>query len=92
MRWLPSKNTSSGGSATELDYEDLLNFANELGEEERHIREGLTEAELELFDLMKKEKLTKAQEKALKNAARMLLKRLKSLSKNKLNNVMCHAV
>jgi type I restriction enzyme, R subunit len=78
MRWLPSKNTSSGGSATELDYEDLLNFANELGEEEEyHLQEGLTEAELELFDLMKKEKLTKAQEKALQNAARMLLKRLK---------------
>ena len=69
---------NSGGSATEIDFEDLLNFAKDLNEEEeRHIREGLTEEELELFDLMKKEKFTKAEEVALKNAAQMLLKRLK---------------
>lgn len=69
---------NSGGSATEVSYEDLLNFTRDLNEEEeRHIREGLTESELELFDLMKKEKLTKAEEMDLKNAAKMLLKRLK---------------
>jgi type I restriction enzyme R subunit len=69
---------NSGGSATEVSYEDLMNFGKDLDEEaERHIREGLTEQELELFDLMKKEKITKAEETALKNAAQMLLKRLK---------------
>ncbi len=69
---------NSGGSATEVSFEDLINFAKDLNEEEeRHIREGLTEEELELFDLMKKEKITKAEEMALKNAAHMLLKRLK---------------
>ena len=58
---------NSGGSATEIDFEDLLNFAKDLNEEqERHIREGLTEEELELFDLMKKEKFTKAEEVALR--------------------------
>jgi type I restriction enzyme R subunit len=55
-----------------------MNFTKDLNEEEeRHIREGLTEQELELFDLMKKEKITKAEETALKNAAQMLLKRPK---------------
>ncbi len=38
---------------------------------------GLTEEELELFDLMKKEKITKAEEVELKNAAKMLLIRLR---------------
>ncbi|HMM99193.1 MAG TPA: type I restriction endonuclease subunit R [Anaerolineales bacterium] len=69
---------NSGGAATEISYEDLINFTRDLNEEEeRHIREGLTEQELELFDLMKKEKITKAEEVALKNAAKMLLKRLR---------------
>jgi type I restriction enzyme, R subunit len=69
---------NSGGAATETTYEDLLNFTKDLNEEEeRHIREGLSEEELELFDLMKKEKITQAEEIALKNAAQMLLKRLK---------------
>lgn len=69
---------NAGGSATEAYYEDLLNFGNALNaESERHIREGLTEAELELFDLLKKEKMTQAEEIALKNAAHLLLKRLR---------------
>lgn len=36
----------------------------------------MTEAEQELFDLLKKEKLTKAEEKAVRLAARTLLTRL----------------
>lgn len=69
---------NSGGAATEISYEDLINFTRDLNEEEeRHIREGLTEQELEIFDLMKKDKVTKAEEVALKNAAKMLLKRLR---------------
>ena len=69
---------NSGGSTTEQYFEEMINFGADLTEEEeRHIREGLTEEELELFDLMKKEKITKAEEQALKNAAQMLLKRLR---------------
>lgn len=69
---------NSGGAVTEISYEDLINFTRDLNEEEeRHIREGLTEQELELFDLMKKDKISKAEEVALKNAAQMLLKRLR---------------
>ncbi len=69
---------NSGGSATENYFDDLIKFTRDLNEEaERHIREGLTVEELELFDLIKKDKLTQAEELALKNAARTLLKRLK---------------
>lgn len=69
---------NSGSSATENYFEDLLKFAKDLNvEDERHIREGLTIRELELFDLMKKEKSTGTEKVVLKNAARMQLKRLK---------------
>lgn len=65
------QNSPFAESATPLNVEDLSEEA------ERHIREGLFPAELELFDLLKKEKMTKAEEIAVKNAARALLKRLK---------------
>jgi phosphoglycerate-specific signal transduction histidine kinase len=59
---------NSGGSATENYFDDLIKFTRDLNEEaERHIREGLTVEELELFDLIKKDKLTQAEELALKN-------------------------
>jgi len=68
---------NSGGSSTENYYDDLLNFTKELREEdERHIREGLTVDELELFDLLKKEKMTVKETQRAKLAARDLLKRL----------------
>ena len=71
-------NYNSGGSATEVSFDEMMNFMKDMNEEEeRHIREGLTEEELNFFDLMKKEKITKAEETALKNAAQMLLKRLR---------------
>ena len=49
---------NAGGSSAENYYDDLMNFAQEMqDEDERHVREGLTEDELELFDLLKKEKM-----------------------------------
>jgi type I restriction enzyme R subunit len=45
-------------------------------EDERHIKEGLTEDELELYDILKKDKMTKAEEIKVKNAAKNLLRRL----------------
>ena len=45
-------------------------------EEERHIREELTEEELEIFDLLRKDKLTKDEEKRVKLAAKELYKAL----------------
>ena len=68
---------NAGGSATENYYDELINLAKDLGTEaERHVREGLTEDELELFDLLKKENLTADETQRVKLAARQLLHRL----------------
>jgi type I restriction enzyme, R subunit len=68
---------NSGSAANEDYFADLVAYAQSLQtEEERHIKEGLTPDELELFDVLKKENLTKAEEVKVKNAARHLLKRL----------------
>lgn len=68
---------NAGGSSTENYFDDLLDFAENLrDEQERHVREGLTEDELELFDLLKKDKMTKDEEQKVKLAAKALLRRL----------------
>jgi len=68
---------NAGGSSNENFFDELVKFTESLkDEEERHIREGLTEDELELFDILKKEKMTKAEEKKVKLAAKALLHRL----------------
>ena len=64
---------NSGGSQNDDFYEKILNFMDELrAEEERHIKEELSEEELELFDLLRKDKLTKAEERKVKLAAKEL--------------------
>ena len=68
---------NSGATATENYYDELTAFAQSLKEEaERHIREGLTEDELELFDLLTKDSLTQDETQRVKLAAKHLLKRL----------------
>ncbi len=68
---------NSGGSATENYFDDLMKFTQDLKEEdERHIREELSADELELFDVLKKEKMTKEEEKNVKLASKSLLNRL----------------
>ncbi len=68
---------NSGASSVENYYEDLAKFAEGLkGEAERHVKEGLTEDELELYDLLCKPKLTKDEEQKVKLAAKHLLARL----------------
>ena len=55
-----------------------MKFTQDLKEEsERHIREGLTEDELELFDLLKKDKMTKEETQKVRLAAKSLLHRLR---------------
>ncbi len=69
---------NSGNSTNENYFDDLMAFVEKMKEEElRATREGLTEEELELFDLLKKEKLTKDEEQKVKLAAKNLLHRLK---------------
>lgn len=68
---------NSGATATENYYEELTAFAEALKEEaERHIREGLEEDELELFDLLKKDSMTQEETQRVKLSAKRLLKRL----------------
>ncbi|MDD5612753.1 MAG: DUF3387 domain-containing protein, partial [Gallionella sp.] len=68
---------NSGGTSTENSYEEYLKFTADLrDEEERHIREGLSEDELELFDLLKKDKMTQEETQKAKLAAKTLLHRL----------------
>jgi type I restriction enzyme R subunit len=70
---------NAGGSQTDDFYEKILKFMEELrAEEERHIKEDLTEEELELFDLLRKDKLTKAEEQKVKLAAKELYQTLMS--------------
>jgi len=68
---------NSGATATENYYDELAAFAQSLKDEaERHIREGLSEDELELFDLLKKDAMTQDETQRVKLAAKHLLKRL----------------
>lgn len=69
---------NSGNSTNENYFDDLMAFVEKMKEEEmRAAKEGLTEEELELFDMLKKEKLTKEEEQKVKLTAKNLLHRLK---------------
>ena len=68
---------NAGNSSNEDYFNDLMEFVQKMKEEEvRASREGLSESELELFDLLKKENLTKDEEQKVKLAAKDLLHRL----------------
>jgi len=69
---------NSGNATNESYFDDLMNFVEKMKEEEmRAAKEGLTEEELELFDLIKKDRLSKEEEQKVKLAAKNLLHRLK---------------
>jgi type I restriction enzyme R subunit len=68
---------NAGGSSTENYFDELMDFAKSIkAEDERHVREGLTEDELEMFDLLKKDKMTQDETLKVKLAAKSLLHRL----------------
>ena len=70
---------NAGGSQTDDFYEKILKFMEELRtEEERHIMEDLSEEELEIFDLLRKDKLSKDEEQRVKLAAKELYATLMS--------------
>lgn len=74
---------NAGSSSADIYFEELVRFAKDLkAESERHIREGLTEDELELFDLLKKDKMTKEETQKVRLAAQSLLHRLRDESPN----------
>lgn len=75
QRIIDSYNT--GGASNEQYFEELLKFTRELkSEQERHVREGLSEDELELYDLLLQEGLSRDEMQKVKLAARHLLHRL----------------
>ena len=68
---------NNGSSSIDNAYAELAEFADALKEEEqRHIREGLTEDELELFDLLRKDAMTHDETQRVRLAAKDLLHRL----------------
>jgi len=68
---------NAGGSSNENYFDELLKFTKDLkSEEERHVKEGLSEDELEIFDLLKTEAMTEAEVQKVKLAAKSLLRRL----------------
>ena len=72
---------NAGSKNIEALFQELLDFARGLTEEEqRHIREGLTEEELALFDILTKPEpeLTKAEEAQVKKVCKALLETLKA--------------
>ncbi len=72
------ENYNSGSISIEKAYEQLTVEAENLSEEQnRAAREGMSEEELEIFDLLKKETLTKAEKKEVRLAAQHLLRKLK---------------
>jgi type I restriction enzyme R subunit len=69
---------NAGSSSADNYFAELVKFTQDLrAEAERHIREGLTEDELELFDLLKKPKLTQPETDKVRLAAKALLHRLR---------------
>jgi len=69
---------NAGGMTTENYFDDLLDFARSLkSEDERHVREGLSPEELEIFDSLKKDQMTEAESVKVKNAAKHLVHRLR---------------
>lgn len=70
-------NYNAGSCTTDESFAQLLEEMEALKEEEsRHIRKGLTEDELEIYDLLCKDDMTQAEEKKVRMAAKALLKRL----------------
>lgn len=64
---------NAGGSQNENFYQKLLELMKQMKEEEvRHVKEDLSEEELEIFDLLYKDSLTKEEEKKVKLAAKNL--------------------
>lgn len=68
---------NSGSISIEEAYEELVRQAEAMSkEQQRAAKNEMTEEEQELFDLLKKEKLTKVEEKSVRLAAKSLLAKL----------------
>jgi len=69
---------NAGSQTSQQNMEDLIAFMGSLTEEQQRAqREGLTEQELEIYDILLKPKLSKADEVKVKKGARDLLRKLR---------------
>jgi len=72
------KEYNAGSKNIEKLFEELLQFSNQIKEEDkRAISENLTEEELALFDILRKTNLTEKEKNQVKKVARELLETLK---------------
>lgn len=72
---------NAGSANVEVIYEELLKFAQKLNEEEqRHVREQMTEEELAILDILLKPRpdITAKEEKQVKAVAKDMLQTLKA--------------
>lgn len=72
---------NAGSANVEAIFEELLKFAKKLNEEEqRHVREQMTEEELAIFDILTKPRvdITAKEEKQVKKVAKDMLQTLKA--------------
>jgi type I restriction enzyme R subunit len=70
-------NYNARGPSTEQYFEQLVQFSQDMrAEDERATREGLSEDELEIFDLLRKDAMTAVETQKVKLAAKALLHRL----------------
>lgn len=75
-------NYNAGSRSIEEHFQELLELGRRLNEEQqRHVRENLTEEELVIFDILTRPapELSAAERAEVKKIARLLLRRLKSL-------------
>ena len=71
-------NEGKDSDAVKKAFQELLKFVNEINEEEnRSIRENLDEETLAIYDLLKKDSLSKKETELVKKVARETLKKLK---------------
>jgi len=71
------KEYNSSSKNQDKYFEALKKFTKDLSKEQRrHIEEGLTEAELAIYDKLKKEKLSDLEKKKLKKISKDLLRKL----------------
>ena len=72
-------NNGKDAEATKKAFEELVKFLSEMDEEEhRAAREGLDEETLAIYDLLKKDKLSKKESDEVKNVAKETLEKLKT--------------
>jgi type I restriction enzyme R subunit len=73
-------NREKDRATVEATFAKLANLASSMDEElQRHVREGLSEDELTLFDLLAKKGISKTNREKLKQASKELLASLQGL-------------